>query len=329
MSSFDYYDDKFVPAGYGFRNMGATCYFNAMLQALTSCSSFNKLLVENRSVEEYKKNAVIKYFTQMLAVAYKNPHDSQLGESSPYIWSKIFEYIKTRSDGHIFTAGQQDAEEGFHMFMEAIDAFQPLQDLFKHRYESIVYCPDCKEDVSRKMSENIIFKVEPNLKIEQLEKFKELDSSYGKTVDLNYFLCQQNTSVDKDFKCPKCKVKSEKFMKIRLRMVPEILVVVSQKYTHDKKRGSKKLDNLTNFPETLEFNGSADGKKFTMQFDAVAQIEHTGSLRSGHYWAVCKRKDGWKTLNDSSVSPGKFKTTKNTYIVFYHISSTKSQSRND
>jgi len=71
--------------------------------------------------------------------------------------------------------------------------------------------------------------------------------------------------VDKDYRCPKCNVKSEKFMKIKLRMLPEILVVMSKKYIHDKQGRSRKLDTMTNFPQTLEFNGSSDGKRFKMK----------------------------------------------------------------
>ncbi len=319
MSNFEFYDERYVPAGFGFRNLGSTCYFNAMIQALVSCSAFNKLIIENRDVAEYKNNKVIEYYTQMMALSLQNADNQQLPGASPHIWGEIFKYIKSRSDGHAFGTGQQDAAEGFHMFMEAIEEFQPLQDLFKHRYETVVYCPDCKQDVSNTLCEYIIFDVQPNLKIEQLEKFQELDPSFGQTLDLKEFLQQQNTHVDKDYRCPKCKVKSEKFMKIKLRMLPEILVVLSKKYVQDEKGRARKLNTVTQFPKTLEFNGAADGKRFKIKYDAVAQIEHSGSLKSGHYWAVCKRKGKWQNLNDSSVRDGEFMPTKNTYITFYHV----------
>lgn len=316
MSDFDFYDEKMIPEGFGLHNMGATCYFNAVIQSLISCSAFNKNVQKiNKTPHD---NNVLKYYGDMITLSTKDPKDNRLSHFSPLIWKEIFKYVQTRSDITRFSTGQQDAGEGLHMFMQAIEKFHDLQDLFKHRYESTIYCQDCKKNVSVKNCEYILFDVPPALEIKQLEKFKSLDKTYGKKKTLQEFLLNQNTFVDKYYKCPKCGVKSEKFMKINLKMLPEIIVVMAKKYEHDGKT-SRKINSTTDFPSTLTFNGYSEKGSFPMKYEAVAQIEHSGSLSSGHYWAVCKRKGGWQTLNDSTVREGKFQPTKNTYIVFYHI----------
>jgi ubiquitin C-terminal hydrolase len=95
-------------------------------------------------------------------------------------------------------------------------------------------------------------------------------------------------------------------------MVPEILVVMSKKYDSEHK-----LNIYTDFPEVMEFKGNANNKN--MRYEAVAQIEHSGDLNGGHYWAICKRKGGWFEINDMTVTPSQFQPSVNTYIVLYHL----------
>jgi ubiquitin C-terminal hydrolase len=214
---------------------------------------------------------------------------------------------------HEFDIGQQCAREGYHYLMESLEDFEGIQNLFLHRYQTILYCFDCKGWVSKVECNYSLFEVQANLKTEQLERFKHIDES---SMDMNQFLSRQDGYVDKDYRCPNCRVASEKYRRTVLVMAPEILVVMAKKYTPEQK-----LDIYTDFPKTLTFKGR-DQKKdklFPMRYEAVAQIEHIGDLNGGHYWAICRRNDGWYNINDTNVSKSEFKPTKNTYIVMYHI----------
>lgn len=65
----------------------------------------------------------------------------------------------------------------------------------------------------------------------------------------------------------------------------------------------------------------------TLVYRVVAQVEHSGNLRGGHYWAHALRQvpNGAETqatyiLNDSSVAAGPaLGPTRQTYLVFYHF----------
>jgi len=293
------YDSKLELEPFGFDNMGATCYFNAVLQSLLSCTSFISELLKN----DYSKNPVTRELTNLVKTAIDS-QSSGISSMSPKIWREMVRVLRKTTNIARFN-GQQCAAEGLHRLLESFDEFNELQNLFFHRYKSMVYCFECKKVVSTIDAINNTFEVEPTLQSEQLEKFKNLETK----KNMNQYL-SNNTGYVEDFKCPGCKNSDEKYKVNQLTMVPEILAVLSKKYNKETK-----LDIYTEFPKTLEFNGT-DG---LLKYEAVSQIEHSGNLTGGHYWAVSKRRDGWYTLNDNSVSKSEFNPTKNTYIVFYHL----------
>ena len=59
-----------------------------------------------------------------------------------------------------------------------------------------------------------------------------------------------------------------------------------------------------------------------LKYRLVAQIEHSGGLEGGHYWARCLRGGGALQafmLNDTGISPARFGPSAETYIVVYHF----------
>lgn len=157
-----------------------------------------------------------------------------------------------------------------------------------------------------------LFEVEPDLKLDQLDQFDQYNIE---TKNMNDFLTKQSSYVDNDYICPECKNKGEKYRMNALVMVPEILVVMSKKYTLEQK-----LDVYTHFPNELIFKGKDDvPENKIISYEAVSQIEHYGGRHGGHYIARSRRKNGWFEFNDNNVVPSKFEPTKHTYIVFYHL----------
>ena len=60
------YDETYEILPCGFNNLGNTCYFNALIQALLSCTSFNKIIYENKDNKKYKQNKVISKYLEIL-----------------------------------------------------------------------------------------------------------------------------------------------------------------------------------------------------------------------------------------------------------------------
>jgi ubiquitin C-terminal hydrolase len=304
------YDEKSELQSFGFNNMGATCYFNSVLQSLMSCTSFTTLLTKNVSNTKFLENPVTKFMIELIISARDESKKNLLCQYSPRIWKEMVIYLsrKNKKDVREILVGQQCAREGFHCLMDALEEFNEIQKLFLHKYKTSIHCFICNEWVSKTYSTYSIFEVQHDLKTEQLDHFKKYDT-VG-TLNMNKFLQQQSSFVDKDYKCPKCKDTSEKYIRNDLVMIPEILPVLSKKYSD-----GMKLNVFTDFPLELSFKGNHNN---VLKYKAVSQIEHTGGLNGGHYWSISKRNDGWYTLNDANVSKSEFKPTKSTYIVFYH-----------
>jgi ubiquitin C-terminal hydrolase len=311
-------DMEFSP--FGFANMGATCYFNAMLQSLLSCTSFTQELLHNKNSSKYNKNPITKKLIELieLAISLKVAEsDDQkihirglLEQCSQNIWKEMVTFLCKKNKINIrdFLVGQQCAREGFHCLMDTMENFDSIQNIFLHRYKNMIHCLDCHKWVSTVESIYSLFEVQPDLKTEQLDRFKKYD--IDQTQDMNKFLTKQTGYVDKFYICPECKKDGEKYNVNCLVMVPEVLVVLSKKYT-----ANRKLDVHTNFPKKLEFSEKGGNN---LIYEAVSQIEHTGGLNGGHYWSISRRNNGWYKLNDNRVSKSEFAPTKNTYIVFYH-----------
>ena len=312
MSNLIRYNPKFELNPVGFHNKGATCYFNAMIQSLLSCTSFISVIVSDK--KKYNENPITKAFIDIIENSKTKPNSVYMISSN--IWDIMMDILSKKNKSNMFMqlSGQQCAREGFHYLLDSIDSLRDIQNLFIHRYNTLIKCFDCDKCVSDVKRVNNLFEVQPELKNEQIDKFKKYhngDIDPDGNILMDRFLEKQFGYVDKDFICPKCKMKGEKLTVDCLVMVPEILVVLSKKYSN-----GQKLDIYTNFPEYMEFTSNTENR---LKYSAVSQIEHAGGLNGGHYWAICKRAGGWYNLNDSSISPGEFKPTNNTYMVFYHL----------
>jgi len=299
------YDEKCVPLGQGFINLGATCYFNSLLQCLLSCPSIYTTLNSIRDKQHVRQNRLAQNLLKLWDASLQ---EQPIHNLCVPIWKDIISISQKQNNKIRMNSGQQDAHEGLMMFLDAMETIPEVQQLFEHRHRIQVLCDNCKEFVIDKRETNLVFEAQQDLKTDQLEKFKDVDEYYETNMSLNDFLVKQNGYIDENHQCDKCNTKCEKFKTTTLTMIPEILPVVFKKYI---------TKTITPFPAMLEFKAKG-GKKLI--YKLVAQSEHSGNMMGGHYWAVCLRQNGWQTLNDSSVSPGNAGPTLNTYMVFYHFS---------
>jgi ubiquitin C-terminal hydrolase len=311
MSDLLPYNLKFVPKGNGFVNLGATCYFNSILQCLMSCSSIFETLKANEDKDHIKNHPLAR---NLMALHRASMMGQDVSRACIPVWRDIMGIAQARNDKVKINMGQQDAHEGLMMFLDIVDTIPEIKRLFEHRHRTQVLCDKCKKWVVDRKETNLTFDVQPDLKTEQHIKFYAIDEHYNTTMSLNNFLRKQNGFIDENYICPNesCKQRGHKFKTTTLTMSPEILPVLIKKYSRVK--------TVTPFPGTLEF--VLIGGKQKLIYRLVAQSEHSGSMTGGHYWAIGLRSDGWKNLNDSSVNPGIPGPTSNSYVLFYHYVAT-------
>lgn len=310
MSDLIKYNEKLVPKGNGFINLGATCYHNSILQCLLSCTSIFQTLEKNIKKEHIFKNPLVQ---NMLKLHRESLNGKNVNNLCVPIWKDIMNISRSRQDNVRFNSGQQDAHEGLMLFLDVCDTIPEIKRLFEHRHRIRILCDKCQKWVVDRFETNLTFDVQSDLKTEQHLKFKNIDEYYNTSMPLNEFLRNQNGYVDENYICPNpdCKEKGFKYKTTTLTMIPEILPILIKKY---------KNKQVTPFPNSLEF--LAKGKSEKLIYKLVAQSEHSGTISSGHYWAICKRSDGWKNLNDTSVNDGQPGPTPYTYVLFYHFDGT-------
>jgi len=270
--SFIWYDDTYVPVPKGFPNMGNTCYLNSFLQCILSCPAIYCAI----SKKNEGLNALLKslYITQSPVILRK-------------IWKEIIEESKkSQSRVKLDEYSQHDANEGVMILLDKLGG--TCKNITTHRYRIDLTCSACKFVSSNRAENNIFFIEGPTER--PLEQF-----------------LQRRYSLHDGYTCTKCGDKKTKITTWSITMLPEILIILLEKYTEK---------TLIDYPEFMSFTGSS-GKQ--MKYRLVAQSEQSGGQSSGHYWANIYRGGKWYKANDDHISESEFTVSRNSYLLFYHI----------
>lgn len=297
--SLQAYDAAYCPAAVGIQNIGNTCFFNAIVQAIISLTSIFKTAHQKCDSDSVVNNPVLQSFLRMV-------NDSaHIDEHARLLYREMIGKSLNRMDRtRMHIATQEDSYEMFLFILEEMCKCPDIDLLFNHRTTTIRKClkKECGyTSITRDI--NQMFIVDADMKVDNLSAAsKEATASQ----DLNDFI-KKYVSCVPDFKCVSCDDKSTKLTFTKVTMIPEIICVVFKKYLEKP---------LTSFPMKLKFSDVHGKKNFV--YELVAQVEQSGNQNGGHYNAICKRSDGWKLLDDSYVSNAEPGPTRNTYIIFYH-----------
>ena len=324
------YNNKLVPIPFGLMNTGVVCYFNSFLQTLCSCSSFTSTVLKNKeylsktATGEAIYNYVNKYILKCEDSTCKDStcedstcedstcEDSTCTFSTVEILKALKSDLRKRRPKINFGNGQESAHEVFVLLLDMMEPTEtenypllssinsPITKLFLHKCEWNLYCISCKNSISKKIDYGVIFDMH------------HIDMHTQINTPLNFSkLIKQHVSSVEGYKCPTCF--GESICRIyNLKRIPEIVFCSFNIYYQENRK-------IRYFPPYLEFKtNSEETDKYT--FKLISQIEHSGSLNGGHYWAKCLRgNNSVYELNDMGISPSMFQSTPYTYMVIYHF----------
>lgn len=315
----DTYDEALVPAPFGMINTGSICYFNSVLQMMIGCTAFTKAVLANKEyMLKTPTGTEIFSLVSTYIAPMTPPLQLQLRVHSAKVLIALVRDLSTRRPSVVFGRGQESASEAISHILDMIEpsniSRHPITDIFQHRIRCTVTCAKCSAVVSTSTDTGIT-----------MNQFDD-----ARSTDFTTAIQVQTTTVT-DFRCPKCacpkcgntddesvlcskcaapRVLGTVVREYRLAMVPEVIICMFNIY------GVRKINKFPQEFSLPHVSGS------NMVYQIVGQVEHSGSLHGGHYWARGRReKNTVHQLNDTSTSPSAFTPTIGTYMIAYHLMS--------
>ncbi|XP_077116657.1 ubiquitin carboxyl-terminal hydrolase 21 isoform X1 [Ranitomeya variabilis] len=342
----------------GLRNLGNTCFLNAVLQCLSSTRPLRDYVLR----QEYRHEQPVSSRTsQELTEAFADVIASLWSTEAPDAANParlraIFQKYVPSFTGY----SQQDAQEFLKFFMDRIHT-----EINKKCRRT----PSILSDVKRPMS------VEPDDFLSDDERANQMWKKYleredSKVVDLfvgqlkSCLKCQScgyrsptfevfcdlslpipkkglsggkvslldcltlftkeeelNSENAPVMVCDRCRQRTKSTKKLSIQRFPRVLVLHLNRFSTTR-FSIKKCSVFVDFPlNRLNLKEFASEKAGSPVYNLYALCNHSGSVHYGHYTAYCKDQSGWFLYNDSRVSPiseGQVQSSE-AYVLFYEL----------
>lgn len=265
----------------GLLNAGARCYFNALLQALGSCSALHEELVREPAVRSSPTAALLLEFFQS-----NEPHQHLA------LFERMVVDLTERRELLQPLYGQQCAGEAFTLLMTAMESLPSIQNLFLHRYRSSIQCGRCGHRTAPTEQKNNLFTIPGSVR--HIESYM-----YHNTEQLTGYRCESCHATD-----------TNTLRENRLVLIPEILVMMFQK-DHESAAVATDVPAQLTFQKFqyrpvayIQHYGSPSGG----HYDCYA-------LRGETHW-LCFDDEQVTAVGDGRAPPI---DKRHTYLVIYHL----------
>jgi len=300
----DPYAPPLAPAPFGLNNTGSICYLNGFLQALVSCTAFTRAVLGHQ--DYLSRTPTGATMCRFVAAALAPTPEAD----SAAVLHALVADLRARRPQVRFGAGQESASEALIHILDMMEPEpepgvapdeSPITRLFAHRFRCVTVCRRCGHRSATLTDHAVNFNL------------FHLDAAPPTSAAEFSVALRRQLSETSGHRCPACADSPGPAVRLyTLAMVPEILFCMFNLY--DEYGGAH---HARFFPARFGIPALDGGE---LEFRLVAQVEHSGSLSGGHYWARALRAgDQVYQLNDTGVMPAKFAPTANTYISVYHF----------
>lgn len=326
----------------GLMNVGGTCFLNAALQMLLSLPEFVKTVLANEAYLAKTQTGTALYILTNAAVN-GDPNTISLAGN---VAAALKNDVTRRLPHQQYSGSNESASEAVTLLLDMCEPETPQSELdakksvnplyvpLAHRVKAATWCHQCRKCVCETTDESVFFHlfsgnvdkcaVDVVKSVSEKGDSATIDAStpFSDPTKFAAALLRQVTPVDA-YTCPECGYKGAATRDYKLRMVAESIMVVYNRFGIPAAAADSGLPPPV-FP--LEFVlPSAASPPTPVRYRLRAQVEHSGSLGGGHYWALAVRAgtDNISAqayrLDDSSASPiPALGPTGSTYIASYH-----------
>ncbi|XP_063002017.1 ubiquitin carboxyl-terminal hydrolase 21 isoform X1 [Elgaria multicarinata webbii] len=340
----------------GLRNLGNTCFMNAVLQCLSSTKPLRDYCLRREFRQEQPgtlrtQQELTEAFADVIATLW---HPDSMEAANPSRFKAVFQKYVPSFTGY----SQQDAQEFLKFLMDRLHVEinrkgrKAPSILSDTKRPSVLEDADALSDDEQanqmwkryleredsKIVDLFVGQLKSCLKCQAcgyrsttFEVFCDLSLPIpkkgftgGKVSLLDCFsLFTKEEELDSENApvCDKCRQRTRSTKKLTIQRFPRILVLHLNRFSTTR-YSIKKCSVYVDFPlQQLNLKEFASEKAGTPVYNLYALCNHSGSVHYGHYTAFCKDQSSWRVYNDSRVSPISENQVPSSegYVLFYEL----------
>jgi len=338
----------------GLANIGNTCFFNAVLQALRLCPVIGTIFLADEPLSlraESKHTQLVSAFQLLMKDFWKEsaPNRTKMTMLPRGFFNSLFQVLEETNNGWYQRGQQADASEAIQYIMESlhdgmyrsvkmtvsgsasnceevsqVKALDSWSTHFSKEYSPIVqnFYGQSQKCVRCTHCKSTTERYEPWLMIKTAIPGGDVVGGPAPTLSACLAAEFAPETID-DYQCDSCKKRGKAIITTRISRLPPIVILNVKRFTNagNKVRGKLAWDlDEFDLSSILAFSRNPFGEEsmFPAIYETFAVIEHHGSLQGGHYTMFAKQNDGWLEYDDNSISdvtPDRV-VSADSYIIF-------------